>query len=1222
MIDSLSPLGSTGAPGVSAFPWELAATVAERSGHLPLLDDAGRERGAKRFGRWKRMVPFRGTPQEVEARLSPFGVGAAELTSLLGESRESLRARLGDEPKWSRTFTAAWKAYHAGGSASVTDESGQDGGLPDDLGFLETSRPLLVDARARLMADLDGLAESIAGIPELAALPEILANSLPLAALALSVRRMCVLELNAARVKGQLTGDSPQERFGHFLRLLRDPDYVLALWRAYPVLARYQVEVLDTWRAARVEFARHLLADFPSLVDAMWDGSRPGTLTGVEFGAGDTHRGGRSVVVVRFAERQVVHKPRALLGDVAFNRYLQWLNGGRPPHRMRVPRVVEPVLSLPAASRRSPSPLEAGGCPQTRTIAAPTKYLSSSATREFVRHTDHTHRTPLLPPRGDSEQALAESGHGWVEFVEHEACADVNDVSAFYWRTGALLAMLHSLGASDIHHENVIAAGACPVAVDLEALCHTRLDGPGFEAHSVDPASVALASSVLTVGLLPGPAMVRDEDTNQVHVVDNSGIGSAESISSPVPIPVVEGANTDRMRIVHKHISRAVAANRPRLADGTTLDPLAYGEQVMEGFTFAYERIRRDRAELLRPGGLIDGFGHAPLRIILRPSQTYWRLLEESTHPDFLREALDRDRSLARLCQGLNDNPTRYLLMAAEIRALRSGDIPAFAIRPDSRDIWLDNGDRVADVLPTAPIEALRSRIQRMGREDLAFQQRMIQDSYTSARLSQQSKHSQQQSQQSHQPRRLSATPRPVPPRAVSDEEILECAEKIGERLLGLAIREGERIGWLGLTLLDERHWQLASVGTSLYQGTAGIGMLLTYLAAETSRPLWTDHAQLVARTVAAQLKIVTDTYEPSRAKTLPGHGTGFFGDVAGAVNLLLHAGHVLGDAELLTAVRLALPMLEHQLRYDKAHDVVAGNAGLLLTMLAVHEVLPDTGALRIAQSCAERLLTESVRTGDGQGWLGASGFATAPLAGMSHGAAGISLALARLHRLAGDQRWVAAIEAALRYENTLYNPDLGNWRDLRTLMKDNPFESMCTWCHGAAGIGLARYEMLSCGLPEHLNSTLEADLATALRATWRVMVGSDGYLGVGNHTICHGDLGNAELLTAVSSPWSPSRSDEGVSHGTPAGRPVRPEQVIAAIVADSRQRGWQCGPTGSEVVGLMPGIAGIGYQLLHLIRPSRVPSILRMRPPMVGGTTAAPAGPTAAQTVAQPWRH
>lgn len=45
--------------------------------------------------------------------------------------------------------------------------------------------------------------------------------------------------------------------------------------------------------------------------------------------------------------------------------------------------------------------------------------------------------------------------------------------------------------------------------------------------------------------------------------------------------------------------------------------------------------------------------------------------------------------------------------------------------------------------------------------------------------------------------------------------------------------------------------------------------------------------------------------------------------------------------------------------------------------------------------------------------------------------------------------------------------------------------------------------------------------------------------------------------------------------------------------------QGWLCGiPLGVESPRLMPGLAGIGYQLLSLAEPEFVPSLLTLEPP------------------------
>ena len=57
----------------------------------------------------------------------------------------------------------------------------------------------------------------------------------------------------------------------------------------------------------------------------------------------------------------------------------------------------------------------------------------------------------------------------------------------------------------------------------------------------------------------------------------------------------------------------------------------------------------------------------------------------------------------------------------------------------------------------------------------------------------------------------------------------------------------------------------------------------------------------------------------------------------------------------------------------------------------------------------------------------------------------------------------------------------------------------------------------------------------------------------------------------------------------------------LAAKILDSIDRdGWQCGgPQAVETPGLMLGLAGIGYQMLRLAEPDRIPSVLVLAPPV-----------------------
>jgi len=87
-----------------------------------------------------------------------------------------------------------------------------------------------------------------------------------------------------------------------------------------------------------------------------------------------------------------------------------------------------------------------------------------------------------------------------------------------------------------------------------------------------------------------------------------------------------------------------------------------------------------------------------------------------------------------------------------------------------------------------------------------------------------------------------------------------------------------------------------------------------------------------------------------------------------------------------------------------------------------------------------------------------------------------------------------------------------------------------------------------------------------------------------GNHSLCHGDLGNIDILLEASNRL-----------GEPAWR-AHAEQIAAKILHNNMSgTEWVCGnPAGIESPGLMTGLAGIGYGLLRLADPT-LPCLLAL---------------------------
>src|SRR5258706_9439201 len=109
------------------------------------------------------------------------------------------------------------------------------------------------------------------------------------------------------------------------------PAAAAAILNEYPVLARLVVEELEIWVATSLELLARLAADWPHLVAAFFAGQDPGSLTALDGGAGDRHRGGRTVRIATFASgAKLVYKPRPLAVDGHFQELLAGLESLEP----------------------------------------------------------------------------------------------------------------------------------------------------------------------------------------------------------------------------------------------------------------------------------------------------------------------------------------------------------------------------------------------------------------------------------------------------------------------------------------------------------------------------------------------------------------------------------------------------------------------------------------------------------------------------------------------------------------------------------------------------------------------------------------------------------------------------------------------------------------------------------------------------------------------------
>ncbi len=349
-----------------------------------------------------------------------------------------------------------------------------------------------------------------------------------------------------------------------------------------------------------------------------------------------------------------------------------------------------------------------------------------------------------------------------------------------------------------------------------------------------------------------------------------------------------------------------------------------------------------------------------------------------------------------------------------------------------------------------------------------------------------------------------------------------------------------------------------------------GVALFLAYLGEITH----VERYRLLAETTCDTLRRTLEQH-PAGLTTIGGYsGWG------GVIYALTHLAVLWGQPALLAEAEQMVERLPDLIDCDDLLDVIAGSAGCLGSLLTLYQWRPAERTLAVAVQCGERLLATAQTMAQGIGWGAAR--IPHPLAGFSHGAAGIAWALLQLSTVTGIGHFRTAAREAMAYERHLFAPAQGNWPDLRAhhAATQTATEAgqtfMTAWCHGAPGIGLGRLASLPCLGELEIRQEIEVALETTRAQGF-------GY----NHSLCHGDLGNLDLLIEANIRFGRADLQSHIN------------DIAARIVADMRQNGWRCGnPLGVESPGLMTGLAGMGYELLRLAEPTCVPSVLSLAPP------------------------
>lgn len=399
---------------------------------------------------------------------------------------------------------------------------------------------------------------------------------------------------------------------------------------------------------------------------------------------------------------------------------------------------------------------------------------------------------------------------------------------------------------------------------------------------------------------------------------------------------------------------------------------------------------------------------------------------------------------------------------------------------------------------------------------------------------------------------------------------------RIVRRLMANSLHTEGRWLWATPNLIGMKNPELTfGVSVSgLYDGLVGIGLYFMNLHALIGGAQY-------KRVFENILQSVLDWEAANEESPMSG---GLFDGRSGLGLFMIAAGDDAHDNSLIEMGYRELLHANTNCAEDTKWDVISGLSGHVLALANAQDLLGDTELLSAIRKAATCLLQRAVEVNGGIAWKDTDFSNNLPLAGFAHGAAGASAALAMAGKLCSCEAFVDGAWQAVAYESTQYMENARNWRDNRTFEKgvdqnqDNNTD-LIGWCHGAAGIGLARSLLVPVSRSSEEEGYLRRDINRLKDST---------YLQVGSDCLCHGILGNLACAQRAAL----AINDQGWQNDVNA---------LAARVLDNLFDREPVIGFGDDHLrklypqnpSLMCGISGIGLGSLCLLQPDRVGLVL-----------------------------
>lgn len=764
---------------------------------------------------------------------------------------------------------------------------------------------------------------------------------------------------------------------------------------------------------------------------------------------------------------------------------------------------------------------------------------------------------------------LTREEYGWMEFIEYNEVANLKEIESHYHNIGKILCVFYLLGTHDIMPDNIILRGNKPFFIDLECLLNKPIKS-GYSKNIISN----IFQSVLSVGILPFWAQGNDMERDLVRSVLYGA--NQQKIKSVV----WKNKNTDKMEQEVNEVfagNGSIETHLPSF-EGTQYNlNYNYYLKLREGFIEQYKFFQNNKDSVLERINS-DVFKNTFIRFIIHNTSVYDLLLRDSIIPECLQGDENIESIINRLFEVVKKPLSKKLAKSIK-EQINVGDIPYFYTYNEiNTSLYASNSDIISqnyfDKIYTGTYMAIE-RLKNLSQQDLNFQLNIIdiscKYSFEIFKID--------------CPKEINFITPEKWKNSISEtsnnfnkNELLEIADKIGCSLTTKVYynKYSKEYNWVWKSRDVDGRWGCLPLNLDLYDGLSGMCYFYLYLHKYTQNKEYLHIAETTFLRMKETFIKMEKHFLQLPIELIATQSISPFSFPFSVVFLMNHFSNVLEknywDDRVID---LFFRILDRYLIFTKNTDFLLGQSGLLQLLISlpnqeneiidrfIKKSISNIYNLSVIQKDDSLALPyiDSYDLNKNQLFLG----------GFAHGSSGISASILRYAALKNDFVAETLGLKILEHDRSQFITEIKGWRDGREGL--DKYDAGC-WCHGSAGIALSRL-MIS---DKYSDNIINSELLIAKENIIKTGIG-------GNQSLCHGDLGNLEILRAIGTHFNDNEIKYFVQN-----------YLSTLILKFKNGEAFKTGEDGLiPLVNLFMGEAGIGYGFLRQYDWENVPCVLAL---------------------------